>query len=105
MSWRPSCPSPCVQATDLDAEAPNNLVDYSIIRAEPASVFDIDAHTGEIRLKSSIRSLDALRTITRNGDCMWALEVQAKDRGSPSFSTMAVLRIDIIDAEVGVKFG
>ncbi|EPQ10699.1 Cadherin-related family member 1 [Myotis brandtii] len=88
-----------IKATDLDAEAPNNLVDYSITHAEPASVFDIDACTGEIRLKSSIRSLDALRSITHNGDCTWALEVQAKDRGSPSFSTMAVLRIDITDAE------
>ncbi|XP_045426670.1 cadherin-related family member 1 isoform X2 [Pipistrellus kuhlii] len=88
-----------IEATDLDAEAPNNLVDYSILRAEPASVFDIDARTGQIRLKSSIRSLDALCNITHNGDCTWALEVQAKDRGSPSFSTMAVLRIDITDAE------
>nr|KAF6277350.1 cadherin related family member 1 [Myotis myotis] len=88
-----------IKATDLDAEAPNNLVDYSIMHTEPASVFDIDARTGEIRLKSSIRSLDALRSITHNGDCTWALEVQAKDRGSPSFSTMAVLRIDITDAE------
>lgn len=105
MSWKPSRPSPCAQATDLDAEAPNNLVDYSITHAEPASVFDIDARTGEIRLKSSIRSLDALRSITHKGDCTWALEVQAKDRGSPSLSTMAVLRIAITDAEVGVKLG
>lgn len=103
MSWKPSCPFPCAQAIDLDAEAPNNLVDYSIVRAEPASVFDIDARTGEIRLKSSVRSLDTLCSITHNRDCTWALQVQAKDRGSPSFSTMAFLRIDITDAEVSVK--
>lgn len=96
---------PCAQATDQDAEEPNNLVDYSITHAEPANVFDIDAHTGEIRLKNSIRSLDALHNITPNGDRTWSLEVQAKDRGSPSFSTTALLRIDIVDTEVGMNPG
>lgn len=91
------------QATDQDAEEPNNLVDYSITRAEPANIFDIDAHTGEIRLKNSIRSLEALHNITPNGDYTWSLEVQAKDRGSPSFSTTALLKIDITDSEVGMK--
>uniref|UniRef100_A0A8D1F6K6 Cadherin domain-containing protein n=1 Tax=Sus scrofa TaxID=9823 RepID=A0A8D1F6K6_PIG len=89
-----------IEATDQDAEEPNNLVDYSITHAEPANVFDIDAHTGEIRLKNSIRSLDALHNITPNGDRTWSLEVQAKDRGSPSFSTTALLRIDIVDTEM-----
>ncbi|KFO34012.1 Cadherin-related family member 1 [Fukomys damarensis] len=88
-----------IEATDQDAEEPNNLVDYSITHAEPANVFDIDAHTGEIRLKNSIRSLDALHNITPRGDFTWSLEVQAKDRGSPSFSTTALLKIDITDAE------
>ncbi|XP_037347229.1 cadherin-related family member 1-like, partial [Talpa occidentalis] len=89
-----------IEATDQDAEEPNNLVDYSITHAEPANVFDIDAHTGEIRLKNSIRSLDALHNITPSGGHMWSLEVQAKDRGSPSFSTTALLKIDIIDTEM-----
>ncbi|XP_034518685.1 cadherin-related family member 1 isoform X2 [Ailuropoda melanoleuca] len=89
-----------IEATDQDAEEPNNLVDYSITHAEPANVFDIDAHTGEIRLKNSIRSLDALHNITPGGDFTWSLEVQAKDRGSPSFSTTALLKIDITDAEM-----
>ncbi|KAM4851717.1 cadherin-related family member 1 [Thomomys bottae] len=88
-----------VEATDQDAEEPNNLVDYSITRAEPANVFNIDAHTGEISLKPSIRSLDALYNITPNRDCIWSVEVQAKDRGFPSFSTTALLKIDITDAE------
>ncbi|KAB1270894.1 Cadherin-related family member 1 [Camelus dromedarius] len=88
-----------IEATDQDAEEPNNLVDYSITHAEPANVFDIDVHTGEIRLKNSIRSLDALHNITPSGDHMWSLEVQAKDRGSPSFSTTALLKIDIVDTE------
>ncbi|XP_075866301.1 cadherin-related family member 1 isoform X1 [Microcebus murinus] len=88
-----------IEATDQDAEEPNNLVDYSITRAEPANVFDIDARTGEIWLKNSIRSLDALHNITQSGDCTWSLEVQAKDRGSPSFSTTALLKIDITDTE------
>ncbi|KAM9216367.1 cadherin-related family member 1 isoform 1-T1 [Dugong dugon] len=88
-----------IEATDQDAEEPNNLVDYSITHAEPANVFDIDVHTGEIRLKKFIRSLDALHNITPGGDGSWSVEVQAKDRGSPSFSTTALLRIDITDAE------
>jgi cadherin-related family protein 1 len=78
-------------------------VDYSITHAEPANVFDIDAHTGEIRLKNSINSLDALHNITLSRDYRWSLEVQAKDRGSPSFSTTALLKIDITDTEVGTK--
>ncbi|KAM8776420.1 cadherin-related family member 1 [Rhynchonycteris naso] len=89
-----------IEATDQDAEEPNNLVDYSITRAEPINVFDIDTHTGEIRLKNSICSLDALHNITPNGDYTWSLEVQAKDRGSPSFSTTAFLKIDITDTEM-----
>ncbi|XP_048657630.1 cadherin-related family member 1 [Marmota marmota marmota] len=88
-----------IEAIDQDAEEPNNLVDYSITHAEPANVFEIDAHTGEIRLKNSIRSLDALHNITPGGDCTWSLQVQAKDRGSPSFSTTALLKIDITDTE------
>lgn len=78
-------------------------MDYSITHVEPVNVFDIDAHTGEIWLKNSIRSLDALHNITPNRDCTWSLEVQAKDRGSPSFSTTALLKIDITDTEVGTK--
>ena len=66
-------------------------------------MFDIYAHTGEIWLKNSIRSLDALHNITPNGDRTWSLEVQAKDRGSPSFSTTALLKIDIVDTEVSTK--
>uniref|UniRef100_A0A8B9YTD9 Cadherin-related family member 1 n=1 Tax=Bos mutus grunniens TaxID=30521 RepID=A0A8B9YTD9_BOSMU len=89
-----------IEATDQGAEEPNNLVDYSITHAEPANVFDINAHTGEIWLKNSIRSLDALHNITPNGDRTWSLEVQAKDRGSPSFSTTALLKIDIVDTEM-----
>lgn len=105
LSSKPSSvqPSPHTQATDQDAEEPNNLVDYSITHVEPANVFDIDVHTGEIRLKNSIRSLDALHNITPGGDFTWSLEVQAKDRGSPSFSTTALLKIDITDTEVGTK--
>ncbi|CAO2637879.1 Cadherin-related family member 1 [Lemmus lemmus] len=88
-----------IEATDKDAEEPNNLVDYSITHAEPANVFDIDAHTGEIWLKNSIRSLEALHNITPSGEYSWSLQVQAKDRGSPSFSTTALLKIDITDTE------
>ncbi|XP_006901085.1 PREDICTED: cadherin-related family member 1 [Elephantulus edwardii] len=88
-----------IEATDQDAEEPNNLVDYSITHVEPANVFDIDTHTGEIRLKNFIHSLDTLHKLTSGRDSTWSLEVQAKDRGSPSFSTTALLRIDITDTE------
>ncbi|XP_048419205.2 cadherin-related family member 1 isoform X2 [Stegostoma tigrinum] len=86
-----------VEAKDEDAEEPNNIVDYSIMQADPANVFDIDQATGEIVLKSYIKSLEVIHNITRNKDCKWSLVVQAKDRGSPSFSTTAVVRIDITE--------
>ncbi|XP_015272230.1 PREDICTED: cadherin-related family member 1, partial [Gekko japonicus] len=86
-----------VEAIDQDAEEPNNVVDYSIMQADPADVFDIDQSTGEIKLKSYIRSLDIIHNITNNKDCIWSVVVQAKDRGSPSFSTTAVLKIDITE--------
>lgn len=85
------------QAIDQDAEEPNNIVDYSIMQADPANVFDIDQSTGEIKLKSYIRSLDIIHNITKDKDCIWSVVVQAKDRGSPSFSTTAVLKIDITE--------
>ncbi|XP_061229747.1 cadherin-related family member 1 isoform X3 [Neopsephotus bourkii] len=86
-----------IEAIDQDAEEPNNIVDYSIMQADPANVFDIDQSTGEIKLKSYIRSLDIIHNITKNKDCIWSVVVQAKDRGSPSFSTTAVLKIDITE--------
>ncbi|KAM4704148.1 cadherin-related family member 1 isoform 2-T2 [Rhinophrynus dorsalis] len=86
-----------IEATDQDAEEPNNIVDYSIMQADPANVFDIDQNTGEIKLKSYIRSLDIIQNITHNKDCKWSVVVQAKDRGSPSFSTTAVVKIDVTE--------
>ncbi|XP_072347673.1 cadherin-related family member 1a isoform X1 [Scyliorhinus torazame] len=90
-----------VEARDEDAEEPNNVVDYSIMQADPANVFDIDHATGEIVLKSYIKSLEIIHNITKNKGCQWSLVVQAKDRGSPSFSTTAVVRIDITDETSG----
>ncbi|XP_063163794.1 cadherin-related family member 1 isoform X1 [Candoia aspera] len=86
-----------VEATDQDAEEPNNIVDYAIMQADPANVFDIDQSTGEIKLKSYIQSLDIIHNITKNKDCIWSVVIQAKDRGSPSLSTTAVLKIDITE--------
>ncbi|CAH2321323.1 cadherin-related family member 1 [Pelobates cultripes] len=85
------------QATDQDANEPNNVVDYFIMQADPANIFDIDQNTGEINLKSYIRSLDIIENITHNKDCKWSVVVQAKDRGSPSFSTTAVVKIDVTE--------
>ncbi|XP_030060739.1 cadherin-related family member 1 isoform X2 [Microcaecilia unicolor] len=86
-----------IEATDQDAERPNNIVDYAIMQADPANVFDIDPSTGEIMLKSYIRSLDTIQNITNKRDCTWSVVVQAKDRGSPSFSTTAIVKIDVTE--------
>lgn len=88
---------PLKQAIDQDAEEPNNIVDYSIMQADPANVFDINQSTGEIKLKSYVRSLDVINNITKSKDCTWSVVIQAKDRGSPSFSTTAILKLDITE--------
>ncbi|KAM3859725.1 cadherin-related family member 1a [Diretmus argenteus] len=87
-----------VEAVDDDAESPNNVIEYSIMKADPDNVFDINAATGEIKLKSYIKSMEIVQNITKQKDCKWSLVVQARDRGSPSFSTTAVVNIDITEA-------
>ncbi|XP_067345292.1 cadherin-related family member 1a isoform X2 [Channa argus] len=87
-----------VEAVDEDAESPNNLVEYSIMTADPENAFDINADTGEIRLKPYIKSMEIVQNITKQKDCKWSLVVEARDRGSPSFSTTAVVNIDITEA-------
>ncbi|XP_005992505.1 cadherin-related family member 1 [Latimeria chalumnae] len=86
-----------IEATDEDAEEPNNIVEYAIMQADPDNVFDINEATGEIKLKSYIKSLEIIENITKTKDCQWSVVIQAKDRGSPSFSTTAVVKIDITD--------
>ncbi|KAG9485273.1 hypothetical protein GDO78_008386 [Eleutherodactylus coqui] len=86
-----------IEATDQDAEEPNNIVNYAIMQADPDNVFEINQSTGEIKLKPYIRSLDVIQNITRNKNCRWSVVVQAKDRGSPSFSTTAVVKIDVTE--------
>lgn len=88
----------CVQAVDEDAEEPNNIIEYSIMRADPDNIFDINTSTGEIKLKPYIKSMEIVQNITRQKDCRWSVVVQARDRGSPSFSTTAVVKIDITEA-------
>lgn len=87
-----------LQAVDEDAESPNNVIEYSIMTADPDNAFDINADTGEIRLKPYIKSMEIVQNITKQKDCKWSLVVQARDRGSPSFSTTAVVNIDITEA-------
>ncbi|TRY56783.1 hypothetical protein DNTS_035602, partial [Danionella cerebrum] len=87
-----------VEAIDDDAEEPNNVIEYSIMKADPDNVFEIDAETGEIKLKPYIKSMDIVQNITNQKDCTWSVVVQAKDRGSPSFSTTTVIKIDITEA-------
>lgn len=83
---------------DEDAESPNNVIEYSIMTADPDNAFDIDADTGEIKLKPYIKSMEIVQNITKQKDCKWSLVVEARDRGSPSFSTTAVVNIDITEA-------
>ncbi|XP_068183992.1 cadherin-related family member 1a [Antennarius striatus] len=88
-----------VEAVDDDAEIPNNVIEYAIMKAEPDNnIFDINADTGEIVLKSYIKSMAIIQNITKQTDCTWSLVVQARDRGQPSFSTTAVVKIDITEA-------
>nr|XP_020458945.1 cadherin-related family member 1-like isoform X3 [Monopterus albus] len=88
-----------IEAVDDDAEVPNNVIEYTIMKAEPDnSIFDINAETGEIVLKSYIKSLAIIQNITEQTDFTWSLVVQARDRGQPSFSTTAVVKIDITEA-------
>lgn len=87
-----------LQAVDEDAESPNNVIEYSIMKADPDNAFDINVDTGEISLKPYIKSIEIVQNITKQKDCKWSLVVQARDRGSPSFSTTAVVNIDITEA-------
>ncbi|KAJ8248105.1 hypothetical protein GJAV_G00238360 [Gymnothorax javanicus] len=87
-----------IEAVDDDAEEPNNVIEYSIMKADPDDVFDINADTGEIKLKPYIKTLDIVQNITKQKDCTWSLVVQARDRGSPSYSTTTVVKIDITEA-------
>nr|XP_015201698.1 PREDICTED: cadherin-related family member 1 isoform X1 [Lepisosteus oculatus] len=87
-----------IEAIDDDAEEPNNVIEYSITQGDPDNIFDINTETGEIKLKSYIKSMDIVQNITKQRDCKWSVVVQAKDRGSPSFSTTAVVKIDITEA-------
>ncbi|KAF7656514.1 hypothetical protein LDENG_00040300, partial [Lucifuga dentata] len=87
-----------IEAVDKDAEEPNNVIEYAIMKAEPDNIFDINADTGEIMLKSYIKSMAIVQNITKQKDCTWSLVVQARDRGQPSFSTTAVIKIDITEA-------
>uniref|UniRef100_A0A8C1S5S3 Photoreceptor cadherin n=1 Tax=Cyprinus carpio TaxID=7962 RepID=A0A8C1S5S3_CYPCA len=87
-----------IEAIDEDAEEPNNVIEYSIMKSDPDDIFNIDADTGEIKLKPYIKSMDIVQNITNHKDCTWSVVVQAKDRGSPSFSTTTVVKIDITEA-------
>ncbi|XP_037542730.1 cadherin-related family member 1 [Nematolebias whitei] len=88
-----------IEAVDDDAEVPNNVIEYAIMKAEPDNnIFDINSDTGEIKLKSFIKSMAIIQNITKKRDCSWSLVVQARDLGQPSFSTTAVVKIDITEA-------
>ncbi|XP_016429791.1 cadherin-related family member 1-like isoform X3 [Sinocyclocheilus rhinocerous] len=91
-----------IEAVDEDAEEPNNLIEYSIMKADPDNIFDINTSTGEIKLKPYIKSMEIVQNITKQKDGRWSVVVQARDRGSPSFSTTAVVKIDITEAN-GLK--
>ncbi|TSK22741.1 Cadherin-related family member 1 [Bagarius yarrelli] len=87
-----------IEAIDDDAEEPNNVIDYSIIKAEPDNIFEINAKTGEIKLKSYIKSMEIVQNITNHKDCTWSVMVQARDRGFPSLTTTTLVKVDIAEA-------
>uniref|UniRef100_A0A672QBW5 Cadherin-related family member 1 n=1 Tax=Sinocyclocheilus grahami TaxID=75366 RepID=A0A672QBW5_SINGR len=89
-----------IEAVDEDAEEPNNVIEYSIMKSDPDDIFDMDADTGEIKLKPYIKSMDIVQNISNHKDCTWSVVVQAKDRGSPSFSTTTVVKIDITETQL-----
>uniref|UniRef100_A0A8B9LAD5 Photoreceptor cadherin n=1 Tax=Astyanax mexicanus TaxID=7994 RepID=A0A8B9LAD5_ASTMX len=93
-----------IEAVDDDAEEPNNVIEYSIMKTEPDNIFDINAQTGEIKLKSYIKSMDIVQNITNQRDCTWSVVVQARDRGSPSFSTTTIVKIDITETQLRGPF-
>uniref|UniRef100_A0AAR2J6D3 Cadherin domain-containing protein n=1 Tax=Pygocentrus nattereri TaxID=42514 RepID=A0AAR2J6D3_PYGNA len=93
-----------VEAVDDDAEEPNNVIEYSIMKVEPDNIFDINAETGEIKLKPYIKSMDIVQNITNQKECTWSVVVQARDRGSPSFSTTTVVKIDITETQLRGPF-
>lgn len=68
------------------------------MRADPDNIFEINKATGEIKLKSYIKSMEIVNNITKHKDCKWSLVVQARDQGKPSFSTTTVVKIDITEA-------
>ncbi|XP_063048086.1 cadherin-related family member 1 [Engraulis encrasicolus] len=86
-----------IEAIDDDAEEPNNVIEYSIMKTEPANIFDINADTGEIMLKPYIKSMDIVQNITNQKETTWSVVIQAKDRGNPSFTTTTVVKIDIAE--------
>ncbi|KAA0724802.1 Cadherin-related family member 1 [Triplophysa tibetana] len=91
-----------IEAVDEDAEEPNNLIEYSIMKGDPDNIFDINTSTGEIKLKPFIKSMEIVQNITKQKDCRWSVVVQARDQGSPSFSTTAVVKIGITESN-GLK--
>ncbi|XP_052426725.1 cadherin-related family member 1-like [Carassius gibelio] len=68
------------------------------MKADPDNIFNINTSTGEINLKPYIKSMEIVQNVTKNKDCRWSVVVQARDRGSPSFSTAAVMKINITEA-------
>ncbi|CAB1338656.1 unnamed protein product [Coregonus sp. 'balchen'] len=70
-----------LDVNDHVPEFDNSLVErtmYSIMQADPDNIFDINAETGEINLKSYIKSMDIVQSITKQKDCRWSLVTQLK---------------------------
>ena len=74
-------------ATDLDS-GDNGKISYEFVSSTVPGVFKIDPSTGDVTL------LDFLDYETESSYTLTAL---AKDSGSPSLNSTAVLRISVID--------
>ena len=79
-----------VTASDLDATAPNNAISYAATGGSGFGLFDIDAATGAVTVKSgAVLDFEATPDYT--------LEVRASDGGTPGRFTTQTLTISLND--------
>lgn len=77
-----------VQANDLDS-GENGHVSYSIVRGDRLHQFSIEKSTGYVSVASQL---------DRESISSYVVEIEALDNGEPSFSSYALLNIEISDA-------
>ena len=81
-----------VSAGDLDATAPNNTMTYTATGGTGFGLFDIDATTGAVTVKSGA-------VLDREAAASYTLEVKAADAGTPGRFTTQTLTISLNDLD------